>query len=277
MHPELGLTEQEKQEGWILTCVRTPDSDIVIEAEDLGETVIPPSQTLPCRIHDLQLLAPDVMRVTLRLPPSAQLSFLPGQYIDIIGPAGMRRSYSLANAGLTDKLLELHIRAVDAGAMSHYWFNQAKVNDLLRLNGPMGTFFLRNPANTHLIFLATGTGIAPVKAILESMSSWPAQQQPASITVAWGGRTPSDLYMRIDNMAAGIRFLPVLSRAPDDWTGARSHVQDAVLALKPDLGNARVYACGSDAMIHGAKEALLAAGLAPKHFYSDAFVRSGPT
>ena len=219
-------------------------------------------------------MAPDVVRVLLRLPPTTEFSFIPGQYVDVIGPAGIRRSYSLANASFADKSLELHIRAVEGGVMSDYWFNQAKSNDLLRLNGPLGTFFLRNSAGIDLIFLATGTGIAPVKAILESIPGLPAEQHPKSVTVLWGARVPSDLYLDVASIPGAQRFVPVLSRAGDDWVGVRGHIQDVLLSEDPDLGNAVVYACGSDAMIHGAKNALVRAGLPSQRFYSDAFVCS---
>lgn len=274
LHPETGLTEQEKEAGWILGCVRTAETDVTIEADDLGGVVLPAVKTLPCRISHLERLAPDVMQVKLRLPPTAEFGFIPGQYVDVIGPHGIRRSYSLANASFADKVLELHIRAVDGGAMSEYWFTQAKVNDLLRLNGPLGTFFLRETGGIDVVFLATGTGIAPVKAMLESVVDRPADQTPKSITVLWGGRVPDDLYFDVAALRGQHTFVPVLSRAEANWAGQRGHVQNALLAMCTDLSHAAVYACGSDAMIHSAKQQLMQNGLSEKRFYSDAFVCS---
>jgi len=276
LHPEIGLSEQEIADGWILSCARSANDDLMLEVDDLGGVALPPVKTLPCRISHIQRIAPDVIQVTLRLPPTTEFSFIPGQYIDVIGANGMRRSYSLANASLASKQLELHIRAVEGGAMSHYWFNEAKVNDLLRLNGPLGTFFLRNTSGIDLIFLATGTGIAPVKAILESMTDLAADQRPRSTTVLWGARDAADLYFDIASLPGDHKYIPVLSRAGSDWAGARGHVQHAVLANFFDLGNATVYACGSDAMIHGARDLLVQKGLPPARFYSDAFVCSSP-
>jgi CDP-4-dehydro-6-deoxyglucose reductase len=158
--------------------------------------------------------------------------------------------------------------------MSNYWFSQAKANDLLRLNGPLGTFFLRDTANVDLVFLATGTGIAPVKALLESLETLPGDQNPKSITVMWGARTPEDLYYDVKAISGTYRYVPVLSRAPTDWTGAQGYVQQALLSILPDLSNAMVYACGSDAMIRGAQKTLTAAGLPANRFFSDAFVCS---
>jgi CDP-4-dehydro-6-deoxyglucose reductase len=270
---EIGLTESEKAEGWILGCVRAATSDVVLEVEDLGEVVLHPAKTQVCRISALEKLAPDVIKVVLRLPPGAIFNFIPGQYIDVIGPGSVRRSYSLANAPKTDNTLELHIRAVESGVMSHYWFNQAKVNDLLRLHGPLGTFFLRNIAQRDLVFLATGTGIAPVKAMLEAMPSVSPNQLPRSVSVLWGGRHENDLYFNLEELPGTFQYTPVLSRSAT-WKGERGYIQDVLLRRKSDLLNSTVYACGSDSMIDSAKVALKAAGLPSHHFHSDAFVCS---
>jgi CDP-4-dehydro-6-deoxyglucose reductase, E3 len=274
--PESGLSDKEKKDGWILSCVRTATTDMVVEVDDLGETVLPTSKTLPCRINQLQYLAPDVVQVLLRLPPTASFNFLAGQYIDIIGPQGVRRSYSLANADRAHNQLELHIREVDSGVMSKYWFHDARVNDLLRLHGPLGTFFLRDTTAIDLIFLATGTGLAPIKAILEAMNDLPTGNHPKSVTVLWGGREMSDFYLNLTDIAGDHRAIAVLSRPPADWKGAQGHVQDVLIELKPDWQNAAVYACGSPKMISGAKQRLVQAGLPPRRFYSDAFVCSSP-
>lgn len=274
LQAETGLTEDEKNAGWILSCVRAAKTDVLLEVEDLHGISLPPTKTIPCRINSIEKLASDVMRVTLRLPPATDFSFLPGQYIDVIGPGGIRRSYSLANASFADKLLELHIRAVHGGTMSDYWFENAKANDMLRLNGPLGTFFLRPIAHQDMIFLATGTGFAPVKAMLESLMNTHREQQPKSVTVFWGGRRHQDLYWDFKSFPSEFTFVPVLSRALADWNGTRGYVQQAALNMHRDLSNAAVYACGSNVMIQSAKTLLTQAGLPSNRFYSDAFVCS---
>lgn len=273
LHDETGLEPGEREAGWILTCVRSVQSDTTLEVEDLGDVRLSPTRTLPCRIQSLERLAPDVVKVMLRLPPGADFMWRPGQYIDVIGPGGMRRSYSIANAPAEDKLVELHIREVPGGEMSAYWFGPAKANDLLRLNGPLGTFFLRDRDDFDLVFLATGTGIAPVKAMLENLARQPAPGV-RSVAVYWGGRHPEDLYWDARQPAAGQRFVPVLSRASADWNGARGHVQDVLLTEARDWTRTAVYACGSDDMIHAARRQLTAAGLDVHRFHSDAFVCS---
>lgn len=278
-HDELGLSAEDKAHGFILTCVREACGPVELEIDDLGDVVLPEAKTLPCRIQSIERLSHDVVRVMLRLPPTSALEFLPGQYIDVIGAEGLRRSYSVANAPRTDKQIELHIREVADGAMSRYWFHEAKANDLLRLRGPLGTFFLRGQAGKDLVLLATGTGIAPVKAILEGLASVPSDAQPRGVTVYWGGRHREDLYWQPEGFEAlpAFRFVPVLSRAGDDWTGERGYVQDVMLREHPYLADTLVYACGSDAMIHGAQAKLHAAGLPDRQFHSDAFVCSAAT
>lgn len=272
LHPESGLTERERAAGWVLACVRSATTDLVIEADELGDVKLAPARIVPCRIDALELLAPDVAKVVLRLPPNNPFVFAAGQYVDIIAPNGLRRSYSLANA--QGPRLELHIRAVEGGALSAYWFGPAKPNDLLRLNGPLGTFVLRDIAGLDLVFLATGTGIAPVKAMLEAIAGLDSAARPASISVFWGGREQRDLYWDVNSVAAGQRFVPVLSRGGASWQGARGHVQDVFLAEGPDLARSVVYACGSEAMVRAAEEQLTAAGLPPQRFRADAFVAS---
>ncbi|KTT19293.1 2Fe-2S iron-sulfur cluster-binding protein [Pseudacidovorax intermedius] len=274
LHEETGLSDDEKAAGWILGCVRTPTTDVVLDVEDLEGVQLPAQKTVPCRIDTIQRLVDDVVKIELRLPPTADFKFLAGQYVDVIGPGGVRRSYSLAAADRGTKKLEIHVRAVEGGVMSRYWFEQAKPNDLLRLHGPLGTFFLRKTAGRDLVFLATGTGIAPVKAMLESMSELPPEQLPRSVHVLWGGRRTQDIYFDVAAPGLPLTFTPVLSRQVPEWAGALGYVHDIYLGRSPALDQVTVYACGSDAMIHSARTALAAAGLPERQFLSDAFVCS---
>lgn len=273
-HDELGLNQGERDEGWVLSCVREPLTDVALIADDLQDLDLPPARTLACRIQSLQLLTPDVMKVVLRLPPKSDFRFHAGQYIEVMGNGGVRRSYSVANAMNESQWLELHIRHVPGGVMSQFWFDKAKENDLLRLNGPLGTFVVRHVAGNDLVFLATGTGIAPVKAMLENIHTLASDQMPRSVTVYWGGRVTGDLYWQPPTEYAWLQFKPVLSREPA-FAGRQGYVQQAFLSEHSDLAQTVVYACGSAEMITSAKEALRAAGLPDNSFYADAFVSSG--
>ena len=275
----VALTADELKHGWVLTCTHEATTDVHLDVEDLGALAGIETRVTPARIDRLDLLAPDVMRVGLRLPPRSAFRFLAGQYVDVTGPAGVKRSYSIASDPITPEKIELQIRRVDGGQLSAYWFNEAKLNDLLRFNGPRGTFFLRPVAGLDLIFLATGTGIAPIRAILLQLAASPPADQPRSISLYWGGRHREDLYLDPAAGLPGLRYVPVLSRGDVKWVGARGHVQDVLVhdvahRSAPALAGATVYACGSEAMIHGARRLLADLGLPPKCFHFDAFVSS---
>lgn len=273
LYAETSLTHDELDAGYVLTCCRSALSDIALDIEDLGDFAGLKPKTLPARIDSLELLSEDVVAVTLRTPPASQLIYRAGQYIDVIGPDGIRRSYSLANAPRSDGKLRLEIRRVDGGLLSQYWFHKAKANDLLRIEGPLGTFSRRASPVKNLIFLATGTGIAPVKAILEELASSTEKNNYEQIFVYWGGRTVSDLYWRPEFQDLKLSFIPVLSRQ-SDYDGRIGYVQQAVIDDGIDLSVSAVYACGSEAMIASARTLLVAAGLNERAFYSDAFVSS---
>lgn len=274
LQTETGLTPEERVAGWVLSCVRAAVTDVVTDLEELTDVHLPTIRILPCRVNQVERLTSDVVRVLLRFPPSADFRYLPGQYVQIIGTGGIRRSYSIGNVARSGASIELQIRAVEGGVMSRYWFEQAKPNDLLRLCGPFGTFVLRDVAGADVIFLATGTGIAPVNAILEAMPDLSHDRMPRSVAVYWGGRVPEDMYLDMAAMPGNHIFVPTLSRADSSWTGERGYVQDALRRRPIDVGNTVVYACGSDAMIDGARNALTELGLPASRFYSDAFVCS---
>lgn len=273
-HDESALSTEEIASGFILTCCRTALTDVRLDIEDLGHFAEIRIKTLPCRVDSFRRLADDVMEVVLRLPPKDPLNYLPGQYVDIIAKSGVRRSYSIANAPRQDGKLEFQIRQVEGGVMSQYWFEGLADNDLLRLEGPQGTFALRNTSPTNLVFLATGTGLAPVKAILEQLSANPALVTGKRVWVYWGGRHAQDIYWVPELGSLPISFVPVLSRPDSSWEGRTGYVQDVLVQDGVDLVDAVVYACGSEYMIHSAKEKLVKSGLPHKNFYSDAFVSS---
>jgi CDP-4-dehydro-6-deoxyglucose reductase len=211
------------------------------------------------------------MQIMLRLPPGVEFAYLPGQYLNVIGPGAHRRSYSIANAPSADKRIELHVRRVPGGILSEYWFERARANDLLRLDGPIGTFFHRgDPKET--VFLVTGTGYAPAKAILEDLA---ARRWPHPVLLIWGGRDRHDHYHVPAGGGLDLSFEAVLSREPSPHA-RRGYVQDVLLATGRDPADMIVYACGSEKMIAAARAALVAAGLPLKSFHSDAFVQSSP-
>lgn len=273
---EISLTDQDVEAKMILTCCRAVKSDVRLDIESLGDFANIKTQTVPAKIDSIRFLSADVVEVVLRTPPATCLEFIAGQYVDVIGSGGLRRSYSLANAPRNDGRLFLEIRRIEGGRFSEYWFEHAQINDLLRVEGPLGTFCLRPNPIKNLIFLATGTGIAPIKSILQGLSNIPSEeaQFTEKIQLYWGARNLQDLYWTPEFPSLPLRYSPVLSQSPG-WGGRTGYVQHALLSDEIDLTGSAVYACGSEKMIRSAKNLLVKAGLDEKSFYSDAFVTSG--
>lgn len=268
-----GLTSAEIAQDLILTCCRAARGDVVLDVESLDRLAGIAIKTVPARIVSIDRAAPDIVKVSLRTPPASPLRFLAGQYVDVIA-AGVRRSYSLANAPRADGLLELIIRRYPGGVLSAFWFETAKPNDLVRIEGPFGTFFLREEGPTDIVFLATGTGIAPVKALLEELAADPARAARHRLHVFWGNRERENFFWDPVDLGLDVGFHHLLSGPSTGWSGKRGYVQDAAIRWGIDPQDSVVYACGSNAMIASARQALLALGLPATRFFSDAFVSS---
>ncbi|RYY17498.1 MAG: 2Fe-2S iron-sulfur cluster binding domain-containing protein [Alphaproteobacteria bacterium] len=274
LRPEdASLSAADVEQGLILTCCRAAAGDVVLDVEPLDRLAGFEIKTMPARIVSLDRLASDIIRVVLRTPPASSLRFLPGQYVDVLAE-GVRRSYSLANAPRADNQLELIVKRYPGGALSTYWFERAKSNDLIRIEGPFGTFFMRDDGPTNLLFLATGTGIAPVKALLEELAADPIRAARHRIDVYWGNREAESFCWDPVDLGLDIGFHHLMSGHDEAWSGRRGYVQDAALARGIDPADTAVYACGSSAMIASAQAALLARGLPARRFFSDAFVSS---
>jgi CDP-4-dehydro-6-deoxyglucose reductase len=268
-----GLSEAESALGFILTCCRAAASDVVLDIEPLDRVSDLQIKTMPSRIVSIDRLAPEIVKVVLKTPPASPMRFLPGQYVDVIAE-GVRRSYSFANAPRADGLLELIVKRCANGVLSSYWFERAKVDDLVRIEGPFGTFFLRENAPSDILFLATGTGIAPVKALLEELSTSTERSARHRIRVFWGNREAENFCWDPVGLNLDIGFHHLLSGPASGWGGKRGYVQDAALSDGFDAAQTVVYACGSSAMIAAARALFTSSGLPPRRFYSDAFVSS---
>jgi CDP-4-dehydro-6-deoxyglucose reductase len=266
------LAAHEIEEGKLLLCTAHARSDLLLENQQAMREV--PLKLLPARVEALHRAADDVIILFLRLPASESFSFRAGQYIDILLPDGQRRSYSIANAPEQEGVLELHIRRVPGGRFTGQVFEQMKVKDILRFQGPIGTFFLREESDKPVILIASGTGFAPIKAIVEHML---AQNIIRPLRLYWGCRARADLYLPDlpANWAAKhphIRYVPVLSAADADWQGRTGFVHQAVMADYPDLSQHEVYACGNPAMIERAcREITTHCHLPETAFFADAF------
>ncbi|MBN9420912.1 MAG: CDP-6-deoxy-delta-3,4-glucoseen reductase [Candidatus Accumulibacter sp. 66-26] len=270
------LSEADRAAGLALFCCASAQSDLTIECKEVRALSDIPVKTLPARVQKLERVAPDVMLVELKLPASERLQFLAGQYIDILLKDGKRRAFSLANAPHDDACLQLHVRQVPGGQFTGHVFDAMKERDILRFNGPHGTFFLREDSDKPLLLVAGGTGFAPIKAIVEHAI---AEQCTRPLSIYWGGRTRADLYLATlaEQWAAAhphIRFVPVLSdaTAADAWDGRSGFVHAAAMQDFPDLSAHQAYVCGSPAMVAAARRDFVAqCGLPEDEFFADSF------
>lgn len=272
---DMVLSNDEKNNKWILSCNAVPTSDLVLDIEDLTGIQIFEKKIIPAKINSIEKINDTVIEVSLRLPPNSNFAYNSGQYVNI-SKGQIIRSYSIANVYNENGLITFLIKKYQNGLMSNYWFDEAQVNDLLRIEGPLGSFFLRDTKVENIIFLATGTGIAPVKAILEYMSCSKKQYSNKNLWLFVGARFDKDLFWSPNklNEILNINYIPVLSRGSIDWNGERGYVQDVVIKLNISLANSQVYACGSVEMIMSAKKTLVENGLNENLFFSDAFVSS---
>jgi len=279
-YQEQAMSEAEKAAGMALFCQAKPHTDLLIECREIGSAAKGIQiKLLPARVVKMERLAPDVMLLELKLPANEKLPFLAGQYIDLLLRQGTRRSFSMANAPHDDALLQLHLRDY-GGPFSRYVFDKLKEKDILRFEGPFGTFFLREDSEKPVILVASGTGFAPIKAIIEH-ALHNGMKRP--MTLYWGCRVRSDLYLH--DLAEGwqregkLRYVPVLSDAPasDSWNGRTGLVHRAVMEDFPDLSGHQVYACGAPIMVDAARRDFTAQRRLPEaEFFSDSFTAAAP-
>lgn len=268
INDEYTLSISEKKKGYILACCRVATSNLDLDTEDLSSYNVPKQKTLPAKINEIKLLTDEVIFVSLRLPPGEMFNFLPGQYVEMKRDS-IGRSYSIANI-TSNKCLEFFIKKYDGGQMSKYWFSSAKKDDLLRIVGPKGSFFLRTAKNEikNLLFLATGTGIAPIKSIIESPQNRDFIKNKERIILYWGVKYLQDVFWspKLDDL--GIEFCTITSRE----NNKKIYIQDELNELNLNFSQTVVYGCGSINMLHDSKQILVSKGLKKYNFYADAFL-----
>lgn len=269
------LTDADQQEGLALLCQARPTSDLRLEANIADAIAGIPIRKMPCRVSSSEQLSHDVMRIILTLPGKIKFGFLAGQYIDFILKDGHRRSYSIANAPHDGDHIELHVRYVKGGEFAEYAFGNMPEKAMLRIEGPLGTFYLREESDRPLIFMAGGTGFAPVKGLIEH-SLHIGQTRP--IHLYWGARALRDLYdpeiaQQWAEQHSHIKFVPVLSdpEADDNWQGRTGFVHDAIMEDFSDLSGFDIYAGGPPEMVNAGFNSFRTQGLTPEHYFSDSF------
>jgi CDP-4-dehydro-6-deoxyglucose reductase len=251
-------------------------SDIIIEAREVRKAGDIQIRTLPARVQKIERPADDVAILYLKLPAAERLQFLAGQYLDILLRDGTRRSFSMANAPHDEEFVQLHIRHVAGGSFTDHVFGKMKERDILRFEAPLGTFYLREESDKPIVFVASGTGFAPIKSIIENAFR---KGVARPMVLYWGGRRPKDLYMNDlpQHWAAEhphFTYIPVVSDAlPEDaWLGRTGFVHRAVMEDLPDLSGHQVYACGVPVMVDAARrDFTVQCGLPENEFFCDSF------
>ncbi|WP_332776572.1 CDP-6-deoxy-delta-3,4-glucoseen reductase [Polaromonas sp.] len=278
-HQAKALSPEEEASGFILTCCAVPHTDVVIESRQVTDESAYPIKKMPSRVSTLTRASHDVMVVRLQLPASDVFKYHAGQYVEFLLRDGDRRAYSMANAPHTqadNPGVELHIRLMPGGKFTEHVFGPMKEKEILRIEGPYGSFFLREDSDKPMVLLASGTGFAPIKALIEHMQF---KNITRPTVLYWGGRRPADLYMndwvqaRVAEMP-NLRYVPVISNAlpEDNWQGRTGFVHKSVLEDFADLSGHQVYACGAPIVVDSARAEYSAlAGLPAEEFYADAF------
>ena len=279
-HSEGALSRAEETAGSILFCCAHPQSDLLIEAREVqgsGDIAI---RKIPCRVNTITKPSADVAILKLQLPAAERFQFLAGQYLEFLLKDGQRRAYSIANAPEQEGPLELHIRHLPGGLFTDFVFGvkdpALKEKDILRFEGPLGSFFLREDSKKPIIFVAAGTGFAPIKSIIEQMQ---LKKIARPVYLYWGGRRPGDLYLpelcaSWEKEIANFKYIPVISDAQpeDQWQGRTGFVHQAVMQDHPDMKDFQVYACGAPIMVNSARADFSSqCHLPEEEFFADSF------
>jgi NAD(P)H-flavin reductase/ferredoxin len=280
-----GLVRQRSREmkgpiGNVLFCTATPKSDLTIRPRRIQRYDPLARKSITARVFRLSRPTDDVAVLQLRFPASIRAKFKAGQYLRVRMPDGDERSFSMANAPQESDGVQLHIRHVPGGVFSEKVLASLQLNDRLEIEVPFGDFHIREEDQARYVFLATGTGFAPLRSMIDDMIR---RRLSRKVRFYWGGHSEADLYLadvckKWAERHPWFSFVPVLSAPDANWTGRSGLVHAAVLADIPDLSGWDVYACGNPMMIQAARDEFRSRGNLPEdRFFADAFVPSGPS
>lgn len=271
----MALSDDDAANGYMLPCVGRPKGDLRVEVNEVEAAADIPVRQYPTKVAKFEKLNEEVLALWLKLPEESRMQYLAGQYVEFLLEDGKKRAFSIANSPHQDALLEFHIRHIKGGRFTEHAFSDLKEGEIIRIEGPRGTFFLREDSDRPIIMMATGTGFGPIKAIIEHALG---EGCTRPIYLYWGARNTEELYKNElathwDSHYKNIHYRPVLSRpAPEEnWEGRIGYVQHAVMEDFEDLSGYELYACGHPDMVYSAKDALVERGMDPDHCFSDAF------
>jgi CDP-4-dehydro-6-deoxyglucose reductase, E3 len=275
----LGLMADEERDGLALLCqAHALDRDITVEVREIKPPTLDLTvRSLPCRVERLELVAPDVMALFLRVPAAEQFNYLAGQYLDIMLPHNRRRSFSIACPPQEGGgLIELHVRRVASGEFTQQVFSGMQAKTLLRIEGPLGQFWFRHTSPRPAVMIGGGTGYAPLRAMLRDLLERGDRRR---LHLYWGGQSRIDLYE--DSILRDwceryphFKYTPVLSKPKDTdtWMGRTGWVHSAVLEdYEESLDDLDIYASGPPAMIEAVRHEFIARGLPAQQLFFDSF------
>jgi CDP-4-dehydro-6-deoxyglucose reductase len=272
----MALNADEMDAGFALLCQAAPLENLTIEAREIAAVRDLQVRMFPARVIEKALMAPDVIRLRLKLPASQRLQFLAGQYVDALLKGGKRRAFSIANSPAQEDEIELHIRHVDGGDFTGWVFNELEQRDILRFEGPLGTFFVRHDKPKRpMIMMGGGTGFAPLKSMIADLLEH-GDRRP--IELYWGARNPQELYLdslprQWDTDFDHIRYRRAISDSGHELEEGtfRGLAHNAVLDDHPDLSGFDIYMSGPPAMIESARKAFVKAGVPEERLFYDSF------
>lgn len=264
------LSTKDIQDGYCLSCITKPTSDLILEEVDFFEGNLPESKTIPVKISSIEQLSNEVIKIKLRTPPNKELKFIPGQYLDLTRK-GIKRSYSIASLP-GDSFVELIIKRYPNGEFSNYLFNEASINDLLRLEGPKGTYILPEKIANRIVFVSTGTGIAPNLSIIKS-ALLNRKIDSSKIIIVHGQRYVNEHIYSLEETLPGVKIIKTTSREVSELY-FHGYVQDAIKSLNLDMADLMVFACGNPQMVKNLKTIMIKDGLNERNFKSDIFIPS---
>lgn len=275
-HPPLALEKSDHADGNALMCQAEPLEDLVIQVREIEAVRDIQVRMLPARVVEKTLLSENVVKLRLKLPSVQRLQFLAGQYVDVLLDEGKRRAFSIASCPSLENEFELHIRHVEGGDFTGHVFEKLQERDILRFEGPLGNFFVRNDEPQRpMILMGGGTGFAPLKSMIENLLE---QNDRREVHLYWGARTAAELYLDILPRMWATEFGHIQYRRaisePEGESGAdafHGFVHEAVLADHADLSGFDVYMSGPPAMIEAAKAAFAEAGLPAGRLFYDSF------
>ena len=270
-NPE-AISDDDIEANMALLCQCKAKSDLYIAVDEIDSLANIQIRSMPCRVEEVNHLNHDVVQLILKIPGSQSLQYLAGQYLDIEHPEFEPRAFSIANAPVNSNLLELHIRLVEGGQFTNFVFNALTEKTILRIEGPKGSFFLREESDCPIIFIAGGTGFGPIKAIIENLI---LTNSSRTVYLYWGVRTEQDFYLNLPSewseKHSNISFIPVLSEPDSSWSGMSGYVHEVVMKDFENLIDFEVYACGPPVMVKAAAKSCIENKLNKENFFSDSF------